>query len=220
MMQRVQRTIADNINQLTHFEGELKPNNVDDSNANQQQIDASNIEKSCFHLYEKICPNCDGPLKRVQECRCLRCEKDLYYIYSKTEQSNGDKEATAPEKEEDGTSPDKAKEKEGETKLSVDSASLLSQNFFICMNCERFYTFCLKCFTSTSVCQSCRSDLNVCSHCRRKLCAFCLQEVATGQDIEKQHINELQDENQQVNRTKSLPLPPLPLHHLPTLFSA
>lgn len=171
---------------VQQFDKDSNNENAREVISHQHQGTDGNIEQTCFHLYDKICSNCDGPLKRIQEFCCLRCERNLFYIYpDKSDQSyncDGLRGSTTVRNQD-----------------KVESSEFLSQEFFICKNCECCFTFCSSCFKSRNVCLSCRRDLKVCVTCRRKLCVFCLQEVATGKDREQQHINEALEESPQVN---------------------
>lgn len=193
-------TSGDNNHHMDAKDRGLKVNNA------EEQFQAFNVEKKCFHLYEKICPNCNGPLKRMEDCYCLRCEKTIYYDYPGANDDNKriNKTDVIVNNQEEGKSNNAASTSEPrecnntESNLSISGSNVL-QEFYICKKCERLYTFCSRCFQSTAECVSCRNNLNVCSYCRRKLCVFCLQEVATGLDTEKQHISEFQDEMPKVN---------------------
>ncbi|XP_023163904.2 uncharacterized protein LOC111594711 isoform X2 [Drosophila hydei] len=134
------------------------------------------IERECFHLCEKICPLCDEPLKSYESC-CLRCQRKLALKLKSS--SSEAQTATSDE-------------------ANIDPAAAVDhscQNSFalVCLKCERLYAMCGQCLVKSDVCRACQRERNVCMNCRRNLCSFCLEEIASGRDAERTHINEQLD---------------------------
>lgn len=167
---------------------------------------STKAELECFHLNEKICPNCDAPLKAINTNNnnyCLRCQNHLCLFSNRqANKSSASKQSeTAIEFKENSPTDDKTNEGLIEKKYDNQNMQQVLSNIpmFICESCNRFYSFCSDCLSKSDVCRACQRQKNVCMNCRRKLCVFCLEEVACGKDVEQQHVNEEDVAQKQVN---------------------
>ncbi|KAH8404820.1 hypothetical protein KR222_004536 [Zaprionus bogoriensis] len=147
------------------------------------------IERECFHLSEKICPLCDEPLKSYESC-CLRCQRKLA-LKMKKPQSNSSEEGQAGgvDRPSDATDADGA------------DHECQSSYALVCLKCERLYAMCRQCLAKSDICRACQRERNVCMNCRRNLCSFCLEEIACGRDAERTHVNEREEERQDLQQT-------------------
>uniref|UniRef100_A0A0A1WF48 Uncharacterized protein n=1 Tax=Zeugodacus cucurbitae TaxID=28588 RepID=A0A0A1WF48_ZEUCU len=148
-------------------------------------------ERECFHLSEKICPKCDGPLKSYEGLNCQQristkqIENEAVQLKFKDNTIYCDKQSSDETVKADCRS------------VQVDGNYMdkyVNSFVLVCHKCERMYTLCRNCVAKNSVCRSCNRKLNVCMNCRRNLCNICLNEIATGQNTERTHRNDTQDE--------------------------
>uniref|UniRef100_A0A1A9VZS2 Uncharacterized protein n=1 Tax=Glossina brevipalpis TaxID=37001 RepID=A0A1A9VZS2_9MUSC len=165
--------------------GKLSPTELINAKFEINEPETNKIEQECFHLGEKICPVCDGPLKAYENF-CLRCQKNLSLHLNTMSTKNFN------EKENSNNQVPHHLKKDTDPEYARLSYSL------ICERCDRFYAFCPGCLNKSDVCRACRSQRNICMNCRRTLCSFCLEEVACGKDIEQTHINESEEEPEKI----------------------
>lgn len=150
----------------------------------EDHVEMAKIEKECFHLSEKICPMCDGPLKELDNF-CLRCQNKLSFRV---------KVPTPPHNREN-TKMDKnnaSNDNENDHDKNIQHLENGKDNsfFLVCTRCERLYSWCTNCTSKSDKCRACQNKRNLCMSCRKTLCSFCLEEVACGKDIESLHIND------------------------------
>lgn len=142
--------------------------------------DFSKVEQQCFHLSDKICPECVRPLKEL-ELFCLRCQSNMSFSSKSGEDNIGSDDKT------------KSERKSCATLKNTDIGISENKGVLVCIKCDRIYSVCRECLERDDRCRACNNTRNVCMHCRKSLCTFCLEEVACGRNVEQIHINEKQD---------------------------
>ncbi|XP_069962773.1 uncharacterized protein [Bactrocera oleae] len=165
-------------------------------------------EKECFHLSEKICSKCDGPLRSYERC-CLNCQERVYTnqikcgaVQPKVKDNviYCDKPSSSTDSLTDETVKADCRSSE---KFQIDESDMekYTNSFvLVCHKCERIYVLCRNCVAKKAVCRACHRKLNVCMSCRCNLCNICLNEIATGQNTDRIHTNDTRS-NREVEET-------------------